>query len=607
MGILCVAITALVEAWFEVLEPSDARRYVNTLKRAQLPDGGFAVEPLGTIGTLGTTAVCRAALRVCGVADSTREVRRADARLAELGGQKALRERLLRNGEPGALFYVMAGLMEADLLPPVSPDMAALPWSERMLEGRMHGGVPVVIYACAAVRERFLTKRLLPGFLRAPARLMARTRLAGFIGQFQNPNGSWNGMVFSTVLNLLALEGVGLTAADPMVERGFTWIDSRKRRTRDAASKQELIRIVPFDGENWETAFAIMALSVSGRKESATSIQRGAKFLFTAQSAEPQVRLNQPNPAAPREGGWTFMRGNERMADCDDTGVVLAALGLATTAKQKRPGQGNAAESIARGIAWLGGMQNDSGGFAVYVHGLPDKPFGEPMFVGAPLRLDQPQELLSGMVRPPCELGDPATSDLTGRVLWGLGECGLTVEHPIVKRAVAFFERDQRADGSFWGLWNPAYAASTAFALIGLARVRADLDAPFIQRAFDWLLSIQNPDGGFGETAEAFRRPELAGRGPSNAPLTGIVLRAIAEGVAGSRSRREPLRQAAERSASYLLKTQAKDGSWPNGDYRFTIIPPTFYVWDLHRYYYVLMGLGRWEQVVSAGSARRRR
>ncbi|MBL8743953.1 MAG: hypothetical protein JNK04_22750, partial [Myxococcales bacterium] len=289
MGILCEAITALVEGWFSVLTAADARRYANTLKRAQLPDGGFSVEPLGTEGTLGATAVCRAALRICGVADGSREVRRADARLAELGGQRALRERLLRHGEPGALFLVMAGLMDADLLPPVSPDMAALPWSERMLEGRMHGGVPVVIYACAAVRERFLKKRLVPGMLRAPLRLVARTRLAGYIGQFQNPNGSWNGMVFSTVLNLLALDGVGLTIEDPMVDRAFAWLESRKRRTRGPGSKQEVIRVVPFDGQTWETAFAVMALRVCGRREDAPSVRTGAEYLVAAQSREPQV------------------------------------------------------------------------------------------------------------------------------------------------------------------------------------------------------------------------------------------------------------------------------------------------------------------------------
>ncbi|MBL8743004.1 MAG: hypothetical protein JNK04_17970, partial [Myxococcales bacterium] len=61
---------------------------------------------------------------------------------------------------------------------------------------------------------------------------------------------------------------------------------------------------------------------------------------------------------------------------------------------------------------------------------------------------------------------------------------------------------------------------------------------------------------------------------------------------------------AAARAADFLIGTQAEDGSWPNGDYRFTIIPPTFYVWDLHRYYYVLMGLGRWEQALGGAKAR---
>jgi squalene cyclase len=593
MGPLAVAITALCEAWFDVLTPSDARRYATALRAAQLPDGGFAVRPLAATGTLGATAVCRAALKVCGVADGAPAARRADQRIATLGGYARLHERLLSHGEPGLVFAVMAGLAPAHQLPPISPDMAALPWSERMLDGRLHAGVPVVLYAIAAVRERFTHKSsLVPAFLRGPTRLLARTRLAGYLGQFQNRSGSWNGMVFSTVFSLIALEGVGMTKDDPMVQRGLAWIESRKRRTDDG------MRVVPFDGEHWETAFSISALLVSGLDVQDPALVRAAQFLVAGQATEPQPRANQPQPNAPRSGGWAFMRGNEPMADCDDTGVVLAALGAA-----RRKRRGPLDPTLQRGVDWMRAMQNPSGGFAVYVHGLPDKRMGDPLFVQPLPRLDDVRGLLEGLVSPPPELGDPATSDLTGRALWGLGACGLTVKDPTVAKAVAFVERDQRADGSWWGMWNPAYVASTAFVLLGLGSVRADLGAPFVQRAVAWLASVQNADGGFGESVEAFAAPSLAGRGPSNAPLTGVVLRALAECRADKALDAAGV-AAGERAAAYLAETQTPEGDWPNGDYVFTIIPPTFYVWELHRLYYVLFGLGRWVEATATRGAR---
>ncbi|MBL8740439.1 MAG: hypothetical protein JNK04_05075, partial [Myxococcales bacterium] len=167
MGPLGLAITALAEAWLGALSAADAKRYVQALKDEQQEDGGFLLHPHGKVSSLGATAVCRAALKMCGAPDSAPYVRSAEARIRALGGYEVVRDRLMSHGEPAAIFCVMAGLLPAELLPPVSPDAAALPWSERMLDGRMHGGVPMVIYAVAAVRERFAKTSLLPMMLRA--------------------------------------------------------------------------------------------------------------------------------------------------------------------------------------------------------------------------------------------------------------------------------------------------------------------------------------------------------------------------------------------------------------------------------------------------------
>lgn len=94
-------------------------------------------------------------------------------------------------------------------------------------------------------------------------------------------------------------------------------------------------------------------------------------------------------------------------------------------------------------------------------------------------------------------------------------------------------------------------------------------------------------------------------------PLTGIALRALSELIArGAGS--AAVRDAADRAASYLVRTQQPDGAWPDERYLFTIVPPTFYTWGHHRLYYPLFGLGRYRAVMKErsqahGGARRAR
>jgi squalene-hopene/tetraprenyl-beta-curcumene cyclase len=595
MGPLALAITALTEAWLGVLSPSDAKRYAVALKTEQQADGGFLLYPFAKGSSLGATAVCRAALKMCGVPSTAPVVRAAEVRIRALGGYEVVRDRLLSHGEPAAVFCVMAELIPAELLPPVSPDAAALPWSERMLDGRMHGGVPMVIYAVAAVRERFLKTSLLPMVLRAPTRMLARSRLSSYIGKFQNDDGSWNEAVFATVFALIALEGVGLGRTDPMIQRGVTWLETRKTRTANT------IEISLFDGEIWETSFAMLALTACGVAAKDEAIQSGARYLADHQCKKPQPRVNQPKADAPRTGGWAFQKHNDTMPDCDDSGIALAALGATAAGGIRSLGP-----TIERGVAWLRGMQNQGGGFGSYVHGLPDRSPGVPLFAEPRGRIDNLANLVQMLTNPPPEYGDPAIADLCGRVLWGLGECGLGIDDPMVARCVRFLERDVCENGAWWGIWNPAYVTGTAFALIGLAKVGADLRAPYVANAIGWLVSVQNADGGFGEEAGSFFDPQLAGVGASNAPLTGIALRALAEMVA-ARVEETKARRAAERAAHYLVTHQEAHGAWPNGDYLFTIIPPTQYSWVHHRLYYPLFGLGRWLEVQTAAARARKR
>jgi squalene-hopene/tetraprenyl-beta-curcumene cyclase len=157
-------------------------------------------------------------------------------------------------------------------------------------------------------------------------------------------------------------------------------------------------------------------------------------------------------------------------------------------------------------------------------------------------------------------------------VLDGLGRIGLSTASPAVRRAIEFLREQQFDHGGFWGRWTVNYLASTACVLQGLARVGANMSEPWIRRAVDFLTERQNDDGGWGELPDSYRDPALAGRGPSMAPLTGLVLTGLIDAGQGESA-------AVARGIAYLLSEQRPDGSWPHGDWLQAIVPPdTFYI-----------------------------
>jgi len=105
------------------------------------------------------------------------------------------------------------------------------------------------------------------------------------------------------------------------------------------------------------------------------------------------------------------------------------------------------------------------------------------------------------------------------------------------------------------------------------------------QQAARWLISRQNPDGGWGESCRSYDDPSLKGRGGSTASQTGWALMALMslEKVA------EP---AFRKGLEYLLRTQQQDGNWPEEPFTGTGFPRVFYLkYHLYRTYFPLLAL----------------
>jgi squalene-hopene/tetraprenyl-beta-curcumene cyclase len=112
-----------------------------------------------------------------------------------------------------------------------------------------------------------------------------------------------------------------------------------------------------------------------------------------------------------------------------------------------------------------------------------------------------------------------------------------------------------------------------------------------------WLVSIQNGDGGWGEDATSYK---LGYRGyertASIASQTAWALLALMAAGEGDSP-------AVDKGVTYLVKTQAADGLWTEQHYTGTGFPRVFYL-RYHGYakFFPLWALGRYRNMKSSNT-----
>lgn len=82
--------------------------------------------------------------------------------------------------------------------------------------------------------------------------------------------------------------------------------------------------------------------------------------------------------------------------------------------------------------------------------------------------------------------------------------CGMPTDHPAIIKGVKYLLAKQEPEGCWWGRWGCNYLYGTWQALGGLTYAGLPKDHPTITKAIAWVKSVQNQDGGFGETANSY-------------------------------------------------------------------------------------------------------
>ncbi|MEB3311142.1 MAG: squalene--hopene cyclase [Snowella sp.] len=382
----------------------------------------------------------------------------------------------------------------------------------------------------------------------------------------QEVSGDWGGIIPAMLNSLLALKVLGYDVNDPFVQRGLAAIDNFAIETEDSYCIQACVSPV------WDTAWVVRALTESGFNPSDPALVKAGEWLIKKQIltyGDWQVKNKIGKP-----GGWAFEFDNNFYPDLDDSAVVVMALhGLNLPDEAAKKG------AMQRGLEWMATMQCQPGGWAAFdidndQAWLNELPYGD----------------LKAMI-------DPNTADVTARVLEMVGSCNLSMESDRIERALAYLEKEQEADGSWFGRWGVNYIYGTSGVISALAAIAPERYQTRLEKAMNWLLSCQNVDGGWGETCESYKDVSLKGQGVSTASQTAWALLGL---IDGSKATGKIAKAAIERGIQYLVSTQKADGSWDEAEFTGTGFPCHFYIrYHMYRQYFPLLALGRYQQLVN--------
>jgi len=307
---------------------------------------------------------------------------------------------------------------------------------------------------------------------------------------------------------------------------------------------QFLLRSIRTDGSwpidtnlaTWVTTLSINALG--------PEMEQGLKEVAPLRNWLLNQQYREEHPythAAPGGWAWTDLPGG--VPDADDTsGALLALHRLAATDTVVQ-------QAATLGVEWLLGLQNRDGGIPTFCRGWGALPF------------------------------DRSSADITAHALraWAAWHDTVPPRTTVrlrrsLRRAIGFLSSTQATDGAWVPLWfgnqsavndeNPTYGTARvlqALAEVAAAQSRLSLSrsttqqlTTAIDKAANWLVTCQNPDGSWGGA------PQIEG----SIEETALAVEALASllchlpGSATS-DRREALQRGALR-----LADRVEDGSW---------------------------------------------
>lgn len=359
---------------------------------------------------------------------------------------------------------------------------------------------------------------------------------------------------------------------------------------------QDGLRVVGATSETWDTAFAVQALCDAPHLSTAPSPLRGEgknviKFLNNANDYYKNVMMLKELPhyqdyyMSPIYGGFCFGDGTHRLPVSDCTGEVLSAMSLSNKFLEKE--KQLSITRIIDIIKYLFTLQNKDGGWSSYdranKHNL--------------LNFFNPTEMFHDC------MVDRSYVECTASCMQGLKHAlnhfPELQHHPIyqsiiqaIKKGAAFLKREQQKDGSWPGAWGINYIYGTYFGVIGLIAGDVNYDDPAINKACDWIISKQLPDGGWGESWQSCRENRYIPHHQSQVIMTSWALLTLMKANYQGTNAKEAI----EKGILLLKQKQLSNGDWPKESPAGVFFGNGILVYSLYKNYFPLWALSFYEK-----------
>ncbi|MGG3941688.1 prenyltransferase/squalene oxidase repeat-containing protein [Peribacillus psychrosaccharolyticus] len=310
------------------------------------------------------------------------------------------------------------------------------------------------------------------------------------------PDGTLYNYFSSTFFMIIAFLSLGYSKKDPVIIKAVEGLIAM------ASNIDGQVHIQHTTANVWNTALISYALQESGLSSSTPSIKKATAYLRKKQHVKYGDWVIHNPDIAP--GGWGFSDLNTINPDVDDTSASLRALHPVFVSSPAHH------DSWERGVTFLLSMQNDDGGFPAFEKNVDNQ-------LLSMLPVEEAKYILT----------DPSTPDLTGRALEFLSKyAGLQMPNRSIKKAADWLLLHQEENGSWYGRWGVCYIYGTWAALTGLAASGHSTNSA-ISRAVKWLKSIQNQDGGWGESCYSDITKKYVPLGTSSLTQTAWALDAL--------------------------------------------------------------------------------
>jgi squalene-hopene/tetraprenyl-beta-curcumene cyclase len=372
------------------------------------------------------------------------------------------------------------------------------------------------------------------------------------------------GAIFPAMVNAYeTLDLLGYPAHHPLRVQARRAIEDLLVVSQDSAYCQPCVSPV------WDTVWACIALQQIDHKQSQTAVKRAFRWLNQRQLLEEPQDWSFNRPKV-RGGGWPFQFKNSHYPDLDDTAAVAYAM--------HKSGDKTFNNAVRRAAEWICGMQSKNGGFAsfdadndhTYLNEIPFADHGA--------------------------LLDPPTEDVSGRCVMLLARLATFPQcRSAQKRCLDYIFRSQQADGSWYGRWGTNYIYGTWSVLIGLEEAGLGGEHQAVRRAAAWLNNVQRADGGWGEGCDTYFEPSKRGQGERSTSFhTAWALLGL---MSGGQVHSDQVR----RGIDFLLRTQQPNGFWSDPEFNAPGFPRVFYL-KYHGYdkYFPLLALARYRNLMAA-------